>query len=272
MIILDPTLVAAAQQGSCTALESLIRAAQKPVYNLAIRMLGHPADAEDAAQEILIRIVTHLGGVREAEAAGAWAFRIACRHLMERKRSGRLESMRLTFRGFGADLDEGLTDLPDTQAVDAETSAMVEEVKLGCTLALLTCLSRPLRAAYILGEIFELTDAEAAAALDMDPAAFRQRLSRARALVTGFVAKKCGIVATDAKCRCDKRVGMAEKLGRIERGKRLVPPSDDAGPTIAEVRAQIARLETGRAAAALMRSNPDFTTLVGERVLAALDA
>lgn len=268
MIILDPTLVAAAQQGSRTALETLVRAIQNPVYNLAIRMLGNPGDADDAAQEILIKIITHLSAVREPGAAGAWAFRIACRHLVETRRAGRLESMRLTFRSFGADLEAGLSDLPDTAAADPETQAMVEEVKLGCTLALLTCLSRPLRAAYILGEIFEMTDAEAAAALGMEAPAFRQRLRRARALVTGFVEKKCGIVAPDAKCRCDRRVGAAERLGRVQRGHPMTPPVEKPGPSIAELRAEVSRLEQDRAAAALMRSNPNFTTLVGERVMA----
>ena len=235
-------------------------------------MLGHPGDAEDAAQEILIRIVTHLGDVREPGAAGAWAFRIACRHLIETRRAGRLESMRLTFRGFGADLEDGLSDLPDTATPDAETQAMVEEVKLGCTLALLTCLSRPLRAAYILGEIFEMTDAEAGAALGMEAPAFRQRLRRARTLVTGFVEKKCGIVSPEAKCRCDRRLKAAEGLGRVQRGHPMMPSAETPGPSIAEVRAAVSRLEQDRAAAALMRSNPNFTTLVGERVLAALDA
>jgi hypothetical protein len=48
--------------------------------------------------------------------------------------------------------------LPDEAIAAPETLVLIEEVKIGCTLALLTCLSRPLRAAYILGEIFELSD------------------------------------------------------------------------------------------------------------------
>jgi len=272
MIILDPALVAAAQQGSRTALENLVKAAQKPVYNLAVRMLGHPGDAEDAAQEILIRIITHLGDVREPGAAGAWAFRIACRHLVETRRAGHVESMRLTFRGFGADLEDGLADLPDDTAENPETRAMVEEVKVGCTLALLTCLSRPLRAAYILGEIFELTDAEAADALGMEAPAFRQRLRRGRAQVTSFLESKCGIVSAEAQCRCDRRVAKAERIGRVQRGRPMMPRGETPGPSIDQVRARVADLERDRAAAALMRSNPDFTTRIGERVMAALSS
>lgn len=158
MIKLDPYLVAAARQGSRAALDALVHSLQQPVFNLAIRMLANRPDAEDATQEILIKMVTHLGDVRDVEAAGAWAFRIACRHLVQARKQGRVEAQRFTFRAFAVDLGEGLQQLPDEETRDPETQTLIEEVKVGCTLALLTCLSRPLRAAYILGEIFELSD------------------------------------------------------------------------------------------------------------------
>src|SRR5262245_19901213 len=206
MISLDPDLVAAARQGSRLALERLVLFLQRPVFNLAVRMLGNRSDAEDATQEILIKMITHLGDVRDVKAAGTWAFRIACRHLVHARRQGRVEAQRFTFRTFAADLTQGLEELPDETMKDPETQVLIEEVKMGCTLALLTCLSRPLRAAYILGEIFELSDTEAADALEIDQAAFRQGLRRARALVTRFVQTRCGIVSpTTSPSRTDSR-------------------------------------------------------------------
>lgn len=44
----DPMLVARARGGDLAALEALLRGMQRPVYNLAVRMLGQRADAEDA--------------------------------------------------------------------------------------------------------------------------------------------------------------------------------------------------------------------------------
>lgn len=272
MITLDATLVAAAQEGSRAALEKLVREMQRPVFNLAIRMLGHAADAEDATQEILIIVITHLGDVRDTGAAGAWAFRIACRHLVHVRRRGRLEARRFTFRSFASDLEDGLDDLPDEAVQDLETQAMVEEIKIGCTLALLTCLSRRLRAAYVLGEVFDLSDAEAASALEIDAAAFRQRLRRARSLVSGFVESRCGIVTTSAKCRCERRVAQALRLGRVEKGKRHLPATEGPAPSISDVRAEVERLERDRAAAALMRSNPSFIADVGRLVMDAIEA
>lgn len=264
MITLDPAQLEAAQQGSRAALEALVRAMQGSIFNLAVRMLAHGPDAEDATQEILIRIVTHLGDVRDSRAAGAWAFRIACRHLVTVRKRGRLEAQRLTFRAFAADLEDGLEAPAAGAAADPETRVMIEEIKVGCTMAMLICLSRALRAAYILGEIFEMTDAEAADALDIDAATFRQRLRRARSLVGGFVASRCGIVSPAARCACDRRLARAQRLGRVQRGSRSIPAVASAGPPIADVRSSISTLERGRAAAALMRSNPDFTTEVSQ--------
>jgi len=272
MITLDPDLVAAARQGSRVALEALVLALQRPVFNLAVRMLASRPDAEDATQEILIKLVTHLGDVRDVEAAGAWAFRTACRHLVHLRKQGRVEAQRFTFRAFAADLAEGLEELPDETMKDPETQVLIEEVKVGCTLALLTCLSRPLRAAYILGEIFELSDTEAADALEIDPSAFRQRLRRARALVTRFVQTRCGIVSPAATCRCERRVAQALRLGRVEKGRPSLATQEPSAPGVAQLRASIAKLERGRAAAALMRSDLEFTTEAGRLILQAMEA
>lgn len=57
----DTTVLAlAAREGDREALEELCRRLQGPMYRLCLRFTGHPADAEDAAQEVLVRIVTHL--------------------------------------------------------------------------------------------------------------------------------------------------------------------------------------------------------------------
>ncbi len=53
-------LVDLAKQGRKEALEEIVRSVQGRIYNLALRALFLPADAEDATQEILIKVITHL--------------------------------------------------------------------------------------------------------------------------------------------------------------------------------------------------------------------
>ncbi|MBT8155106.1 sigma-70 family RNA polymerase sigma factor [Epibacterium ulvae] len=271
MIVFYGEQIEAARQGNRAALDAIVRAAERPVYNLALRMLANRADAEDATQEILIKIVTHIGTLRDVNAAGAWAMQIACRDLVNRRKRGRVEAMRLTFEGFAADLDTGRRDLAEGAMTDAETTLALEEVKVGCTLAMLTCLNRPARMAYVLGEIFELTDKEAANALEITPTAFRQRLTRARKAVTSFVTKTCGVVSEKNPCRCVTRIAPALEQKRIAKGASQFDLDQIPTRTPNQVSALVRSLEDGRAAAALMRSNPDFPSQMSDMILPLLD-
>ena len=266
MIVIHPEQVVAARQGDRAALEALVRAAQRPVYNVALRMLADPAAAEDATQEILIKMITNLGSLRDPAAAGGWVLRIACRHLVGLRKQSRTEAMRLTFGGFAEDLDHGQALLSAAGLTQIEEKIAVAQVKTKCTLALLTCLSRKLRAAYILGEIFEMDDGDAARALEITPPAFRQRLSRARVAVLNFTLAQCGITSPRARCHCSRRVVPALTQGRIESAL----DTGEAAMDIEKLQKRIRNLEDGRAAAALMRSNPDFEIEVLPRLLQSL--
>ncbi|WP_138466559.1 RNA polymerase sigma factor [Poseidonocella sp. HB161398] len=271
MITLDPELVLAAREGNRAALEAVVRAAERPVYNLALRMLANRADAEDATQEILVKIVTRLGGLREPAAAGGWAMRVAARHLVRERRRGRVEALRLDFGAFAEDLAEGAAPGHESGLSEAEYALAVKEVRIGCTLAMLVCLSRDLRIAYILGDVFELTETEAAAVLEIAPATYRQRLKRARDRVSAFVAKGCGVASAGAPCRCDRRVVPALAKGRIARGRPVFGPEAGTAEDPARVEARVQALEESRRAAALMRATPDFATEVGALTLQVLD-
>ncbi|MEL6522977.1 MAG: RNA polymerase sigma factor, partial [Pseudomonadota bacterium] len=267
MIRLDPNLVVAARAGDRAALERLIHAAQRPIYNLAMRMLANPTDAEDAAQEILVKIVTHLGTLREPGAAGAWAMRLACRHLVNLKRIGRVEAMRLSFEGFAEDLDAGATEPPVADMTEAEFALAIKQVKIGCTLAMLVCLSRELRIAYVLGDVLELSEREAADVLEIATATYRQRLKRARDKVSNFMLKSCGLASETATCRCTRRIAPALAQGRIRQGEDQY----ETGAEGSNIATAVHDLDAARRAAALMRSNPDFPTNVGKLTLHVMD-
>src|SRR5262245_17892330 len=66
--------------GNKRALEEIINGIQGYVYRLALRMLGLPADAEDATQEILIQVITNLASFRNESAFTTWVYRIAANH------------------------------------------------------------------------------------------------------------------------------------------------------------------------------------------------
>jgi RNA polymerase sigma factor (sigma-70 family) len=244
-----------ARAGNRHALERVVAAIQHRLFGLALRMLWHPQDAEDATQEIMIRIITRIGSFRGESGFMTWCYRVASNYLLDAKR-GRME-LPLTFAGFGADLDEGLAEAPPAGVHPVEQALLLEEVKIGCTLGMLLCLDRAQRLAYILGEILALDHREAAAVLSIAPAAFRKRLSRAREEVVAFTRAKCGLVNPDNPCRCSKRVAPAIARGRVDPGHLLHATSMDAAGKFPAVLREIRRLDALQRAVALYRSHPE---------------
>jgi RNA polymerase sigma factor (sigma-70 family) len=205
----------AAAAGDKTAAEEVLAATQDDVYALALRMLAHPADAEDAAQEILVIVLTHLGSFRGESSFRTWVWRIAANHLA-RVRRGRREVV--TFDVLGERLRTGLREEASTSP-DPERETLAKELRLRCTEAMLVSLDRDLRIAYVLSDIFLLPSEEGAEVLEIEPAAFRKRVSRARERLYEFVGSWCGVYAQDNPCRCNKQVDAA-----VEHG--LLDPSD----------------------------------------------
>ncbi len=135
---------------------------------------------------------------------------------------------------------------------------LLEEVKIGCTLGMLSCLDRPHRVAYILGEILEMDGPEAAGILEIDQTTYRKRLSRARARIVAFMKAKCGLVSPDRPCRCRRRVHHAMDRGRVDPRHLLFASDAGSAQRFPSVLAGIRRLEEARRAAALYRSHPDL--------------
>src|SRR6266478_6135580 len=157
-----------AVDGDGDAVHHLVRALQDDVHGLALRMLWNREDAEDATQEILVRVVTRLSQFDFRSRLKTWVYRVAVNYILDVKKSP-VERMHLNFERFAEDLAEGLSSDGPT---DAERSLLTEEVKIGCTLGMLQCLDRPHRIAYVLGEILDLPGPEAADALGITSALF----------------------------------------------------------------------------------------------------
>ncbi len=255
----EDSLVELAQAGDADALDELLRLIRDRIYRLALRMVTRRDDAEDATQEILVKVMTRLSTFDRQARFTTWAHRVAINHLLDRKKSA-VEQMELTYDVYGADLRAGLSS---TQSQSPDAELLAAEVRLGCTQALLTCLDREHRVAYVLGEVFEVSSTEGAYICDVPPATYRKRLSRARDRVRSFLDDNCGLVnPRRAACRCARRIDAAVSLGRIdparpEFARHPVEPSV-AGDEVDEVETGVAEMERLYDAAALMRSHPDY--------------
>lgn len=243
--------------GEKIALENLVRYIQDPVYRLALRMLAHPEDAEDAAQEILIKVITHLSRFRRESAFMTWVYRISANHLLNiRKR--RSELAEINFEQCQQQIDKGFADKWNPSVSEAEQKLLVEELRLNCLQAVLQCLDRSLRMAYALGEIFEVKSNEGAYILDITPEAFRQRLSRARNRVRKFMQKNCGLINEGKSCLCDRLAPSAVRTGWIRPEKLLFATHKQTLPTEDFDKSCLHELDELNRIATLFRSHPDY--------------
>ncbi len=246
--------VALAKAGNKKSLEAVVNTIQKDIYGIALRFLWHPQDAEDATQEILIKVITNLSGFRGESGFKTWVYRIASNTLLTLKKN-RMEKQAMTFDVFAEDLSSGLSSDPIRIECDIDEKLLLEEVKVGCTLAMLMCLDRKHRLAYILGEIVELDHQEAAMILEITPAAFRKQLSRARHSILSVMTSKCGLINPKNICRCVKRVDTAANLGRISPNNLLFAYSLEKAKNFPIILDKIRQLEDARRVAALYRSH-----------------
>src|SRR5438094_7810054 len=210
----DLSLIRRAKEGERSPLEELVRRHQPWIYNIAVRMLAHQQDAEDATQEILIKAVTRLSSFEGRSSFRTWLYRLVVNHILNMRR-GRAERP-ITFSEYGRGLDGTPDlDLPDS-ASGPDVRLLVDEARIGCTSAMLLCLDREQRLIYVLGEILSVTDTVGAELLEMSPDNFRQRLARARRDLHSFINDKCGLVNKANPCRCAKKTRGFIEAGYVD--------------------------------------------------------
>ncbi len=246
----DPleSLVERARAGDADALEAVVRAVQDRVFHLSLRFLADHEAAREATQEILTRVVTKLSTFEGRSAFTTWVHRIAVNRLLDQ----RTRTPGLTFEAFAEDLHTDLAD-PDPGPTD---HVLIDEVRTACTAALLLCLPPQQRIAYVMGDVLELDHTEGSAALGISSAAYRKRLSRARAAVIAFTTRHCGLANPEAPCRCARRAPAAVALGRVRADARVWSSPD--GPRWAEISDRVQALSHALQVLCLQRATPRY--------------
>ena len=206
-------LIQKATAGDKPTLETVLLSVQDLIFNLSLRMLGTFPDAEDASQDIILKVMTHLSSFKGESSFSTWVFRIAVNHLKDYKKH-MFSRFPLSFEFYGDDIQNAKTeDVPDmTQNV--EKAILAEELKLSCTNVMLQCLDTESRCIFILGTMFQVDSRIAGDILGITPEAYRQRLSRVRKKMADFLTEYCGEYGK-GKCHCADRVNYAIRSRRI---------------------------------------------------------
>lgn len=167
------------------AFSRVVEAQAGMLHRVAYRMIGDAAEAEDVAQEALLRLWATADRWRAGQAGiAAWLTRVAVNLCLDRLRRRRFAS--------DAELPERADDAPG-----ADQGIAAAQLR-AAALAALGDLSERHRAAIVLTYYEELPNAEAAEVLDMKLKAFESLLLRARGAMRGCLAARGLIGLGDA--------------------------------------------------------------------------
>ncbi|QIQ86543.1 sigma-70 family RNA polymerase sigma factor [Erythrobacter sp.] len=164
----DAALVARIAAREEAALREAIAAHAGMVHRVAYRMLGDAHEAEDIAQEAMLRLWDKAPGITgRAIRLGPWLKRVAVNLSIDRLRQRR--------RNAGEDVPERADEAPLADAL------LEADQRDAAARALIATLPERQRAAIVLTYYEEMPNAEAAETMDMNIKAFESLLHRARA-------------------------------------------------------------------------------------------
>ena len=244
-----------AKNGNKQALEKVIEGIQDKVFGLSLRMLYNPADAEDAAQEILIKIITSLNSFRGESLFTTWVYRIAANYLLRCRQTEKKYSS--TFVKYEESLELEKCARWDDAELTSGNKIFYDEIRISCLMGMLQCLSRELRIAYLLVDIFEVRSCEGAKILDVTPEVFRKRLSRARAKLKDFVLKNCSEAKPGNTCKCGYHTAAQIGTDRFEGNNMLFTRLNRKGIIEHDTAAMVDEMDELNRVGLLFRNNPD---------------
>jgi len=184
-ILTEHELITLVQQKNEHAFSKLVTLFRDRVFNTALGMVQHEADAEDIAQEVFIKVYRSIGDFKKEADLFTWIYRITVNRCLDylrskqrRKRFGFITSF------FGVDNDEGVKDFdhPGVQLDKKQDAAMLFKV--------MQQLPNNQRTAFVLSKVEGLSYQQIADVLDISSAAVDSLLQRAKQNLRKMIDQK----------------------------------------------------------------------------------
>jgi RNA polymerase sigma-70 factor (ECF subfamily) len=178
----DLELAARIRSGDGTAFEALYRLHATRLYNLAIRMTGSVADADDLLQDIFLLAYRKLGSFRGDSSLGTWLYRLAMNHCLDVLRTRQTRMSRVT-----DSLDE-----PDAGPVAAPAPALGAVSRIDLERAI-EALPPACRAAFLLHDVEGFGHHEVASILGISEGTSKSQVHKARLRIRGYLGTLEGV-------------------------------------------------------------------------------
>jgi RNA polymerase sigma-70 factor, ECF subfamily len=190
----DETLAAQAVAGDGRAFEQLVFRYDARVFRLACRLTSE-TDAPDVLQDTFLQVHRRLSSFRGESRFSTWLYRIATNAaLMHRRARGRRPTEPLEHFLPQFD-DQGMhAGTPDELQLASRADEILDRKMLADRAReVLTRLPEMYRDPFVLRDLEDMSTAEVADLLGLDPAAVRQRVHRARLMLRGYLSDLVGV-------------------------------------------------------------------------------
>ncbi len=183
------------------------------IFNISLHMLHDNNEAEDAVQKIFIKLLEKSESFKKESQYKTWAYRVAYNFLIVEIRKKKFQE--IPFDDFENDINNEELYNSELDLNPVELKLYTDQIKAGCSLAMLQCLKPEQRHIYILGEIFNIPSKVASEICGILSVAYRKALSRSKSKIQEFVRGICGRVNASVTCHCEKRIDVARKRGHL---------------------------------------------------------
>jgi RNA polymerase sigma-70 factor (ECF subfamily) len=188
--IRERDLLRRVQGGETQLFYELIKPYERRIYTTAFAILRNEAEAEDAAQEAVLKAFTHIGQFRAEARFSTWLTQIAVNEALMRRRKAHTEIMEPIGEREAEDGTYTPRDFADWREIPSEVLEK-KEIRQKLASALAT-LAEKYRQVFVLRDIQHLSIEETAEALGISRAAVKTRLLRARLMLRDLLAPGLG--------------------------------------------------------------------------------
>lgn len=179
----DELLLRRACKGDVQALEELMQSHESRIYAIALRMMGNREDAQDCAQEAMVRIYRAMGSFKGQSALATWIYRITmntCLDELRRRKARKVTSLDSLVDNGWSPTDTG--DTPEEHGLRVEKQNALNQA--------IQSLPDDMRAAIILRDVKGYSYDEIASILDANVGTIKSRISRGREKLREILSKQ----------------------------------------------------------------------------------
>jgi len=195
----------------------------KYIYNYALKLTCHPADAEDIAQETFIKAWENLDGLKSEQALKKWLVTICYNQfLMKIRQKGiRQEELIEDFQLLeqeGMMINDNFPNPVDEVLIEEE----IQNLQNGCFLAMVRKLTLNQRIVFSLVDMYGMHVEDVSQILETSISATKGLLFRARMNIDSFFSDHCNILNMNNPCSCKAWITFSSNRNNLQRQAKVI--------------------------------------------------